>query len=159
MIRHNFFNIQQLNIEQLLTSRIEKGFVRRQTAGRPDAITLVLASEEKLLIRNRTVDLQRFDVGLLDFTLVNSIPNESKEFDLPQALSEPRCANKVITFYDGAKFEVGIILQTSNALPFIVLSGGGPSTLAILGSLNREYEWWPEFEIREYQVEQWNSTQ
>lgn len=155
MSRHRFFNSQQLDIARMLATRFEAGFVRRATAGRPDAVTFVLDSGEFLLIRNRSVELQKFDVGALDFESVRSAPVGSSEFELPPVLRETRSVDRVLTSYCGDEFEVGVMLRIPDALPFVVVPGGVPSTLAILGSSNRDHEWSPEYEIREYWVERW----
>lgn len=155
MTRFPFFNAQELNLAQMLTSRVTKGFVRRETAKRPDTITLVLASDEILVIRNRSVELQKFDIGVLDFELTDHLLEGSQEFELPPVFIGPRSVAKILTSYSGDEFEVGLILRKADTLPFIVVPGGIPSTLALFGTLNREHEWVPEFEMREYRVEHW----
>lgn len=152
---HSFFGAHSLNIKARLEGRVRTVFVCRLKAGMPYALTLVMDTGEKILVRCKYVDTTGIDVGVLEFEKVDDLPVDSVELVLPRVLLDERQSHKITFSYNDDKFEVGFMLCGKNALPFIVMGGGMPATLAIFGGGNRPYECTPEFDLHEYEVESW----
>lgn len=125
--------------------------VRTAAHGRPIAITLWRPDASGLHIQSTMHDLaNRIEVGVLHFTLVESVGAEELVVGLPSSFVNGLKATKLVIAEGGSIAESGVLLEATDGRQIAIVAGASPYTLAISGVFDMPHMFEPEYPLNSY---------
>lgn len=134
-----------------LTLPFTRASIRALAHGRPISLTLWRSDGSGIRIQSRMHDLgERIEVGVLDFSLVQSLDMGEQVFELPASFSGPIKPAKLVIMEAGVDVESGVVLESIDGQQLIVTAGANPYTLAVKGIVAVPNTFEPEYPLNEY---------
>jgi len=134
-----------------LATPITRASVKTAAHGRPMVLTLWRSNGTGLRIQSKMHDLaDRIEVGVLNFTRVDSLGEDDLAIALPAAFDAPLKVTKLVIVEAGTTVESGVMLESPDGKQIVVTAGAGPYTLAIRGIIETPHAFEPEYSIDNY---------
>ena len=125
--------------------------VRAATHGRPISVTLWRSDGTGMQIQSAMHDIaERLEVGVLAFSLVDSLLPDELVVELPPAFGGPIKVTKLTIVESGVRAESGILLEASDGSQVVVVAGANPYTLAVRGVVDQPHVFEPEYPLINY---------
>lgn len=132
-----------------LAAGIEGLYVRTAEHGAPISITLWKGGSSGLEIKSRMHDLgPRFEIGVLEFTVVRRIHVRDVQIDIQKSFREHLKVEKLVITEQDVTAESGVIFENSGGEQIVIVAGANPYTLSIRAPSFAKFE--PEYPLDRY---------